>query len=1184
MRKYILSLFIIIISLFFRIYGLDYTVSYSYNLPQFSVPIEILVKDFYNAGELLNATIRVYYGYEYYFSDAKLVIQLIRTYDNNSIYPSELADHNIILEEVYNLSLEPGKVYEINFSYKIPEDIENGKYAIVTYLYTPLTYLSGLPFIFLPGTYRYITINGSGNYPYVKINRNLTTINNEPATIGAKSLDKINIKLVLNSKINTTARVIIKYAEWDDITRKSSVLYDNYVILNKGMNYINIEKSIEGLDPGVYSVRVEVYINNVLQSMYRLRFIKIGPTAKIRGILLNGNGDLTVIIGPSPDHYTYPVTKDVWFEVRSGALNYYNKITLGDIEYFTTGFAYIHLKINLSKEEFDLCVNLYSQYKEVDKYCIFYRIPLRKIPEIYQEKNKIIIISPKDGKVMIEDLKNNKSIVYNVSKGENILYLDEGEYIVTFINDFSIEKEFSIYKPIEEKILDKISNAFKNPEIFTRFLIAILIIILVIIIYMMVKLLTRGKKEVMYAVLFVLFVFTFLLSLGRVYSLIDISNNNFCSVYGKINITTNNTELEEYQVFVELYNESYSFNITYECRGYCLYTLDLPSLEPNKTYVLNVSIIDKGEIIENKTFVLKSLYPYDISLLTNEIYEGAYAGIKISPVSECKDIEGYNQTLFNITYDSVILRVNCPYSGDPDWGENICGIDTTTLKVGSYNLYADYYFGDRYFNQFIGTLKVSQISSGVFIISSCSHGWSMLGQGVQYNISIKGRYAVDEGMYVIPKGSTLTIYNIGYINYMCSNGVYSQYPARLAAFVYKSLTNKPLINYSYGIFVGGSDNMGNFYSKELGNIMKEIYEDKSTYGFAVMISNPSQSFDVYTFNESGYYTVYVNGINAFCDSPLNFICPSDRLNNLCNIGEWKNKPAYYIGWYRLGEHTILVPDPKVEGSYVDKLVIHPYYSYSDGKWYAYIVDYFVKDYNNYLDINLVTRQPLSYIKIGKFRNIGLGKVKVEAVNGYIYKYVNISQGSESPLFIDIEKYVLELCKNKNCTIKYNLSYKDAYGFYEKEMISDPIIEVRWVEIDINEIPGYLDGIVLVVRFNITNKNSYVEAQNISVREFVYDKNCIKILPSKTITVPPGESDILEVPIVFIKTTCPPNSYNTTFTISGINTEEKIIQLNVLEYYRKSVEIYLTKGKMVVSEKINLILIILLIMLLFIINY
>jgi len=1161
MKRYIL-LFIIL--LFFKVYGLDYTVSYSYNLPQFSVPIEILAKDYYNAGEYLNVTVKVHYGYDYYFPDARLVVQLIRTYDNNSIYPSELADHNVILEKVYNLSLEPGKVYDISFEYKIPEDVEGGRYAIAVCLYTPLSYLSGLPFIFLPGNFKYIYINGNGDYPSVKINRKLTQINEGPATVGINATDKISVRLALDSKKNTNVRIIIKYAEWDDITRENRVLYDGYVNLNKGTNYIYIEKNVENLESGVYSARIEVYEGNTLQSLYRLRFIKVGPTAKLRGILLNKDGNVTVIVGPSPDHYTYPVTKDVWLELKSNSLNYYKKIYLGNIGYYSTGFVYVKLNLNLTKESLDFCAILSSEGKITDSYCINYYIQ-KNFLDVYQDGNKLVIKSSEDVTVIIEDLKNDKSTVYRLSKGENVFYLNEGEYRVNVLDSVYLEKEVKVTLSIGEKVSNTLGSILSNPQNFSRLLTIILIIVLIIILYMIVRLFRRGAKGVMHLFMFLI---ALPLSSGLVYSYISISDANVCSIEGKVKLITNFSS--NYTVEAKLYdkNQNVVYSVTYNCSDYCEKVLSLPNLTAGINYTLRV-ITD----LENKTFNITALYPYRISLLSSQIYVGSYTAIKIEPIDECSNISGYNYTLFSITYDSTVLRARCPYSGDPEWGNNICGIDTTSLAEGSYNIYAKYYLSNIYFNQFVGTLTILPIPSGNFTSTQCSHGWSQGGdKGLQYNISIIGNYSIDGGMFVLAPGSTLRIYNIGSINYLCSNAHYSTMPSRIAVFVYKSLTNKPITNYTYGTFIGGKDNMGNTYPSSLGNIMKEIYEDKASYGFITSISSPSQSFDAYTFNNPGYYLVYINSINAYCDSPAVYICPStNSSNNLCNIGAWKDKPPYYVGWYILGQQSVLVPNPNVKGTYFDRLTIYPYYSYSDNRWYAYIVDYSIKDYNGHLDISLIKNQPLSYIKVGKFMNIGLGKAKVEGVGNYIYNYTNITEEADGVLLLDIEKAVLNSCKNVNCVLKYNLSYRDAYNLYESKLISDPIIEVRWVEINVSIEPGYFDGIVLLIRLNITNKNSYIEAQNIGLKEAIYDNNCIKVLPTGTISLTTGGSGILEIPVVFLRTNCPPSSYNATFIISGINTEQKVIQINVLDYQKKSLEIYLTKGRIVVEEKIALIL-------------
>ncbi|WP_231433961.1 hypothetical protein [Candidatus Nanopusillus massiliensis] len=76
--------------------------------------------------------------------------------------------------------------------------------------------------------------------------------------------------------------------------------------------------------------------------------------------IYRGNGNLTFIVAPSPDHYRHPVTPNVEEEVYSNTLGFNEIIYLGNISWNSTQFTYVNLQLPLNSTSFDLCINLYS--------------------------------------------------------------------------------------------------------------------------------------------------------------------------------------------------------------------------------------------------------------------------------------------------------------------------------------------------------------------------------------------------------------------------------------------------------------------------------------------------------------------------------------------------------------------------------------------------------------------------------------------------------------------------------------------------------------------------------------------------------------------------------------------------------------------------------------------------------
>ncbi|MEM5821216.1 MAG: hypothetical protein QXP34_02745, partial [Candidatus Aenigmatarchaeota archaeon] len=1150
-----------------------------YVLPQLNSIIEIQSKDIYYSGEDINATIKILYNSPYYIPDALFVVQLIRIHEEGSIYPSDIVDHNVFYEKIYNINLKPGDIININFNYKLPPDIAEGKYYIVAYLYTPLSYISGLPFIFLPGNYKEFYVKSGKNvgFPYVRIYRKESKINSENPTIGAFTKDMVKLEVAILSDINTEAKIIVKYAPWDDISRNVSILSEKVVNLNEGINYFNFDYYLEFLDPNVYSIRVEVYINETLQSLYRFRFIKSGSTALLRGILLDKDRNLLIIVGPSPDHYLYPITDNVKLIVESKELEYKKEIYIGRLDYLSSGFIYVNLSLDDKiKESFDICSYLYVENKLTDKYCINYsEIKPKPFFDIDFSEGILKIKTTVSGLLIIDYLDKNITYTRPISSGLNEISLDHGKYFITFISDeIYLEKEIS-YHPKEEKTIILLDDEM----IFVLF-ISLLILFLILIIIIMIRILLKGKKEILKVIIFLL---TFLFISRISYSLkVSLEDPSFCSINGSIEIEIEN-KIGNYNVFAKIYdNQTEVYEFSYSCEDKkCVINLNLPYLYP-KEYILNLLIEVEGDEYEERNFTLFSLYPYDIKLLYNTIYTGAKTAAVINNVSKCQNLENYTEILFNFTSISTSgifrnIRRNCPYSGDPEWGERICGLDVSLLSEGKYEIYANYTIEGFRFFQPIGLLEIIKTDYYIFRGWKCKHAWSAQGIGAQYSYSIIGEYTIDEDLLVLANGSTFSIKNINSINYLCSNAVLEEQLARIFGFVYEGILS--LENYSRGKFIYGKDNSVNYFGSEVGNIMLEIYKNNRDRGFIIKrAQNIASSFDLYTFRSEGYYTIFINQINAICDSPAVFVCPAtEDINNLCRIGVY-NSPIYYVGWRNLNQYKILVPFPDVTGTYTEEINAIPYFNEKEGKWYLYVLNYTQSNYKEGINYTISNHIPADFVIIGKFKNIGYGKVNITVNSSHFRAGITVKDNETRIFGINLTDPIIRNCYKRECSIKFDIKYSDTYGLVGEFYLADPYININWNKIAVDLIePGYLHGSFIVILLNITNLG-LVTAQNVSLINHNASE-CIIIRGEDPINIEPYENKTYRIFIGMRDTNCPREKYIVNLKVGGINTLDSEIIVNIENYLEKIIKY---REKIIVEEKIpfiGILLIILLILLL-----
>jgi len=206
-----------------------------------------------SVGQTLYYNVYINYRDIYYISNASLVIQIIQINDNNNIYPFQFTSDNEVYEYVIkNIYLQPGESLNIPLNYTIPDNLPSGYYYIVAYLYTPLSEIDGLPFIYYPGVYQEFYINNSNNVPEIYIIKNDTYLSssslytwgsilsssgyyysslNGPSGYGVSNY--INLTVGVYSSINTNATLNILISPWDDVLYNPVYNYTEDIQLNR---------------------------------------------------------------------------------------------------------------------------------------------------------------------------------------------------------------------------------------------------------------------------------------------------------------------------------------------------------------------------------------------------------------------------------------------------------------------------------------------------------------------------------------------------------------------------------------------------------------------------------------------------------------------------------------------------------------------------------------------------------------------------------------------------------------------------------------------------------------------------------------------------------------------------------------------------------------------------------------
>ncbi|MFZ2455587.1 MAG: hypothetical protein WAX07_03830 [Candidatus Altiarchaeia archaeon] len=304
---------------------------------------------------------------------------------------------NIFYEKIIrDINLPPLGGVTVPFSYEIPSDLASGNYSLNVYLKTDRTGIVGLPHIFLSPVSQGFSVAGTGSFPYAAISRSGSLFVNESGQAGpgvdADSAVEGAVLIAGDSGIYSLNGLVLSVyvCEWDDTACVvSDDLYwsGDYPVTPSQINDSQALTSVVFAAParsGAYAIRLELKDSfGRIVSIYRSRIVVKGETARIRKMAVDnyyyGAGDLgriMVLVGPSPDSYTNPVTTDakVSVYINSGGKTMYTDSSvipeLSGLSYPVEVFESFNFSSAGELKLFEVCSQVESASGVLfDRYC-----------------------------------------------------------------------------------------------------------------------------------------------------------------------------------------------------------------------------------------------------------------------------------------------------------------------------------------------------------------------------------------------------------------------------------------------------------------------------------------------------------------------------------------------------------------------------------------------------------------------------------------------------------------------------------------------------------------------------------------------------------------------------------------------------------------------------------------------
>jgi hypothetical protein len=351
-----------------------------------------LDKEIYYPGDTLMAEISVYNLEDFSLPDTSLVVELVRG-GGDRVYPSQLSEKdNVFYETVIDIiALNALSDHTLSYNYTIPSDMRNGSYRLEVYAKTKRTPIVGIPHIFLSPRYVSFKVSGAGEFPYARIMRTLTVFENTTGPVGPpvnKSEEVTGVIYIQTDSKKGVENAILKISvcEWDDTSCSGQDLYwgEDYVLASippgETGKVVVIFKAPD--KPNAYAIRMELQDKEGRTlSLYRNRIIVQGEAARIRKLALSGlysgedtERNISVLVGPSPDHYSYPAVSGakLLVHLREG-----NKDVFADLRYLPVLSAgnglvqsIFHYNVPANIGDYEVCSEIESKTGYIfDDYC-----------------------------------------------------------------------------------------------------------------------------------------------------------------------------------------------------------------------------------------------------------------------------------------------------------------------------------------------------------------------------------------------------------------------------------------------------------------------------------------------------------------------------------------------------------------------------------------------------------------------------------------------------------------------------------------------------------------------------------------------------------------------------------------------------------------------------------------------
>jgi len=302
--------------------------------------------------------------------------------------------------------------------------------------------------------------------------------------------------------------------------------------------------------------------------------------------------------------------------------------------------------------------------------------------------------------------------------------------------------------------------------------------------------------------------------------------------------------------------------------------------------------------------------PFDF-YIKNDISESCpLSSIPVDPYNAGCLSSSDASTHMTLKIGNYVANSDCdPISGTEGWhdiedGRNYCEFKIPEISPGSYNLHAVYNLNGVSYDQVFKT--GFQVKSECSTSTPCSHGGRVTTSPTA-NLEFSPSCVLKGDKYICRLGTKLSLKNIASYESVCSNGVHANAgPVCIVAWLYSGSVFKTKTDNKCAGCPSPSVPVPMKYRSDL---LQETSGLKWSCDINWHPSGENKIDEIYTFDkptDAGFYTLYIDYINAVCDSP-DYVCPTS--GTLCKIGSMSSD---YKGFENMKTYKIAVIDPVLE--------------------------------------------------------------------------------------------------------------------------------------------------------------------------------------------------------------------------------------------------------------------------------